>query len=246
MKVDGRLPSMFSEHRIIVPQGVGRRDIVFVHIPKTGGTSLRNMLRVAVPEALFLTDYGGSPEASPEVRELIYGRQALERLRARFDDSHRGIILAGHFRASRYWNSFDAESFVTLIRNPVDRVLSDYNHAVAHYGYTISLREFAQAEERRNVIFKSLADIDLDRFGFIGMMEDFAAATNCLAKFIGAKLPIRYDNVGDYERTNPTSCFDPSIRAMIAEFNPDDMEIYEKIRRERQESPLAVNAYAVA
>src|SRR5262249_30417293 len=79
------LRPMFSKIGPIVRDGVEGRDVVFVHIPKTGGTSLRNMLQLAAPSSLFLTDYGDVPETSPELRELIYERQALKDFRSRFD-----------------------------------------------------------------------------------------------------------------------------------------------------------------
>src|SRR5690348_12726604 len=106
-----------------------RRDVVFMHIPKTAGTSLRLALEQTLKDHLVLRDYGDEPETTPELYELVYQRGRLCEFRERFNEKDRGILLTGHFPtvegnrsaprgAARYWEYFNAESFITFLRHP--------------------------------------------------------------------------------------------------------------------------------
>ena len=224
-------------------QGGGqmRRDIVLVHIPKTAGTSLRKMLELAAHNHLILRDYTDAPATTKELYELVHEQKRLPEFRQRFNSGNRGILLGGHFPARRYWKFFNAESFVTFIRDPVDRVLSEYNHFVTKYGWTGSFEEFLLP--RRNVISKYLAGIDLERFGFIGMTEEFDASKSALASFVGAPLHFSRGNFGDYG-AHPELLTRTDNRSIVADLNQDDIALCKKLRERRLRNPCAVGADA--
>ena len=209
-----------------------RREIVFVHIPKTAGTSLRNALERAADDHTILRDYGKAPETSPALFNLVHVQKKPLQLREVFDNEKRGVLLSGHFPAHRYWEIFRPKSFVTFVRDPVDRVMSEHNHFVSHQGWTASLDEFASTQRFRNVMSKFLSRVNLKRFGFIGIMENFEADISALGRFLGTELPPRRDNTGSYHGllASPVT---PEMRGRIAELNPDDIELYERLKRER-------------
>ena len=105
-----------------------RRDIVFVHIPKTAGTSLRSLLEHAAQDHLVLRDYWNAPETTPELFRLVHAEKRVADFRKTFQHPGKGILLSGHFPAQRYWAHFNAESFVTFLRHPVDSPLPQPFH----------------------------------------------------------------------------------------------------------------------
>lgn len=209
-----------------------RRDIVFVHIPKVAGTSLRIALEKSAEGHCILKDYGNSPETTPKLSSLLK-EQRLADFRKEFNRDNRGLIVSGHFGAKRYWPFFHAESFVTFVRNPVDRVLSEYNHFVTHYGWTAPVEEFISAPRFRNVMTRALGGVDLKAFGFIGITEEFERNLDELRSFVGARLPLIKMNIGKYEGRGSEVRSHNELRAMIGELNHEDIVLYERLRAER-------------
>jgi hypothetical protein len=216
-----------------------RRDIAFVHIPKTAGTSLRNALEHAFADHLILRDYGNDAITTPRLRELIHVGRSVSGFREAFRDGSSGILLSGHFPAWRYWDSFHAESFVTFIRDPVSRVISEYNHFTRYEGWTAPLEEFAATPRFRNVMSTFLKGVDLDRFGFIGVMDNLRTALPALGAHLGVDLALPQDNAGDYAAMPEVTDVQ---RALIAELNLDDAELYQKLSRTRRDAPCAAAA----
>jgi hypothetical protein len=218
-----------------------RRDIVFVHIPKTAGTSLRSLFEQVGRDHTVLRDYAEAPDTTPALFKLVYKDKKLLDFRKHFDRPASGILLSGHFPAERYWDYFNAESFVTFVRHPVDRVISEYVHFVNHKGWTGTLEEFVR-KHGRNVQARFLKHVDLDEFGFIGFSEDFEATLPALGEYLGVNLPMRRTNVGNYATVAPALREGEKNRAMIAELNAEDMALYERLRRQRRGRPRAPGA----
>lgn len=223
-----------------------RRDIVFMHIPKTAGTSLREALEQTLRDHIVLRDYGGEPATTPELYDLVYTERRASKFRKRFNQKDRGILLTGHFPtaprnrpnfrggAARYWDHFNAESFVTFVRHPIDRIYSQYAHFVNWQGWTEGFEKFIGSDrgrQRCRYMSHLLSGVDVDRFGFIGFMEEYEASVGALGRFIGAELPVKKTNIGDYRPIDDTlrARFEPMLR----EFCADDLVLYERLRRER-------------
>lgn len=227
-----------------------RRDIVFVHIPKTAGTSLRKAFEQSAKNNLILKDYGNSPETTPALSALIK-EQRLADLRQKFDRPNRGIFVSGHVPAKRYWPFFHAESFVTFVRNPVDRVLSEYNHFVSHYGWNKPVEEFVATPRFRNLMARTLDGVDLAAFGFIGITEEFERSVEQLRSFVGIELPLLKVNLGNYKEEDGAGVRSRSdLRAMVADLNQEDIALYERLLKERSracrafdEVPLPSDGY---
>ncbi|MBV9993338.1 MAG: sulfotransferase family 2 domain-containing protein [Alphaproteobacteria bacterium] len=202
-----------------------RRDVVFVHIPKTAGSSLRAMLERAARDHTVLRDYGKAKETTPELYDLVHAKGDVAAFRETFGRK-KGILLSGHFPARRYWDFFNAESFVTFLRDPVDRVVSEYNHFVNHHGWTRGFEAFVTAPQYRNAMTRHLAGVDLESFGYIGLMESFESDLPRLCAYLGAELPLQRRNRGDYSELP----LPDGHRETIAALNADDAALYERVR----------------
>jgi hypothetical protein len=98
------------------------RALIFLHIPKCGGTTLSAILTEAVPEDRRFTVDG---------RDIAGSRRALAGLD---DDERRRVdLLFGHL--SYGWHELLAprqSRYFTIVREPVSRVVSHYNYVRSH------------------------------------------------------------------------------------------------------------------
>jgi len=111
----------------------------FLHLPKTGGTSLRKMLEGAVGRRHVLGIYDWDTE-----------QEMLRADRATFE-SYR--LVVGHFRIAM-WLRTPELPLITMLREPVDRIAS-------HYRYARSWDEdrFHDAARRLSLVEFALADL---------------------------------------------------------------------------------------
>ena len=121
----------------------GGPEIVSIHIPKTGGTSFWRVL------------------------EHIYGPKAVQRVFPREYEAEapisvkRGIrALHGHFRYADLGQRVQVASpvkLVTWLRNPVDRVISNYHYRIEKQEMTeVGLRSYAARSTARNRMARHL------------------------------------------------------------------------------------------
>lgn len=208
------------------------RPIISVHLPKSGGTSIRRCLESQFgARALF--DYGRGP-LGPHAHVREPGLPA-------------GVELVhGHFRPARY----DAvgEAFrMTFLREPTDLLLSFYFfwRELPFEGQALH-RKFlderpdietfaAWAPIRRLSSDTFFGDYDMDRFDFIGFHETRAedmARVNALADLrLNAAL---HDNRTENDREERQAVrADKALMGRLRDLLADDVRFYEGLRTRR-------------
>ncbi|WP_157966282.1 hypothetical protein [Oceanibium sediminis] len=146
----------------------------FVHLEKTGGTSLIHALRQNYPFGhcdIIPRDRNANLVDAEDIRRaaLVYPK-----LRS----------LAGHsIRPFRTFGDFDDRlAYYTIIRNGTDRYISEYFHDSLRRGFDAGFDAWARYEERWNYQTRSLAgkeDLDeakrilTDRFAVVGELGDY-------------------------------------------------------------------------
>lgn len=101
----------------------GRPLVVFVHIPKTGGTSMRQYMRDAFSERLLLT--GKAPRKKGDMAAAKSKELAVRPELARDVDAVSGHARYGMFDLS----GIDRDIiYVSIMRDPISRALSMYNY----------------------------------------------------------------------------------------------------------------------
>ncbi len=104
----------------------GQPLVFLFHIPKTGGTSLREALSEALGMNrgfIHLGPYGDRTRAEQDLKPLeAYTPGELDRIR----------VLSGHYLSTRFEKYFPGRDIrrVVLLREPATRILSQYNHAM--------------------------------------------------------------------------------------------------------------------
>ena len=211
------------------------QPLVVLHIPKTGGNSFLELLKIWFPgERLFL---------HYKVAEIPPTRHVLAP----------STCVCGHFNSARGWGVRDyyptVNQFVTFLREPFDRFLSQwfFLNQLKRLGSTIQELEdnptfevwlHRRAEEQaigknsfsfvwqlpRAPNRQSIETIFAENFIFIGIMERFTESITCLANILGtAALPLAHLNVTKRE----TNDFH-EYRSYFEKFFSDELRIYEQ------------------
>ncbi|MFM7108669.1 MAG: hypothetical protein ACKOZU_08750 [Planctomycetaceae bacterium] len=218
----------------------GKPPVLFVHVPKTAGTSLRRMLQASLGmQAVYPSDAdlarrkdGGYPLAAEVLRELPtirpYG------------------VLVGHFVAGIVRHLPVPHRAATMLRDPVQRSLSMLAHLHVHRGLSPKavmeseyLRSNHIADYQTRLLgaeheeeFDHATDAHLERalrnleaFEFVGITERFPESCRWFDRLFGTAVSsvIRESNVlrpggRGYEE------FIPSIEPLVAR----DRVLYER------------------
>ena len=146
----------------------------FVHLEKTGGTSLINTLRQNYPFGHCDIIPRDQSRDLIEEDDLVRAEKVTLKL----------ISLSGH--SIRPWldlGSFGEKlAFYTLLRNGTDRYISEYFHDSVRRGFSDGFEAWLDYEERWNFQTRALAgQMDLDaakailreRMSVVGILEDF-------------------------------------------------------------------------
>ena len=146
-----------------------RSPLVAVHVPKTAGTSFQVVLQELAGDGY--RRYDGPPvEIDPDI-----------------------TCLHGHVPASVRLEQFPDAPLVAWLRHPVDRLLShhrywsecpDLNHPVCARMCDEGLGPVELAEAMPDVQLQML-DVDLDRFDFVGIVEQVDVSLQSLARLTG-------------------------------------------------------------
>lgn len=216
--------------------------LISVHIPKTGGVTLRALWqRTFGPNVYF--DYGSQyaftdpVPPTPGVRARRLARQLRRWRRLRPTDR----CIHGHFRAGRYEAHFPGAPVVTWLRDPVERVASHYYfwqrypdraHGVCRQVLRerLSLEEFAEIPAMRDLQSRYCDGWPLARFAFVGVVERFHELAPRLLLLAGAgptPLPPPA-NVGTARAPGARYVLPPSTRNHLERMNANDRELYEQ------------------
>ncbi|NPC92885.1 sulfotransferase family 2 domain-containing protein [Bacillus sp. WMMC1349] len=152
------------------------KRLVFVHIPKTAGSSLNLFIyqNYSRDECILVSN----PNETPQINEHIK-------------------CILGHNLYGQH-QELGPCHYITMFRDPINRVISNYFYLkeVLHYNHLGSLEEFAQSAERSNLQTRFVtggeanleqAIINLDHFTFYGVTEVFQPSLFLLKEIMGWK-----------------------------------------------------------
>jgi hypothetical protein len=229
---------------IDAPPGA-ERCVIFLHIPKTGGVTLRSALRVRHPsELLNISTLDSPPRPTP--------LEALEEvpLSARRE----ARVIVGHLAYGAHEYIPRPCEYVTLLRDPVARVISYYYYVLDHPKHwfhdelvrsNMTLEEFIRSsrdpgvdnDQTRRISGRGTHELmtrgqgrealdeakrNLERFSLVGLTERFDESFILLRRRLGWKLPL-YVTANVSRRPKPAS---EGAVSLIRERNELDLELY--------------------
>lgn len=166
--------------------------LIFVHIPKTAGTSFRVAAEEWFGKSHLLHDYGSQARrTSPIFRRYEAGKMSWEKLLVEIGKAK---FVTGHFAAQRYLSAFSPSHFCAFVRDPVERTISQYFHHRHVLGYSHGLETFVEDARFHDQQHRLLAGLSLDQMGFVGVTEAYAESLSIFNSHFGTALKVGFHN----------------------------------------------------
>lgn len=210
--------------------------LAFVHIEKTAGLSLQQVLKRS-----FGTRY--CPVERWRFGDQLFSARDYRELRLLYP---RLAALGGHWvrpmgdleeaaPGLRWW---------TFLREPLARCASHYAHQVQKMGRTLPFEEWIADEHYRDFQTRKLvgrpdaaAALELlrERFFFVGLVERFDESLLLLRRRVGEdalEIAYRPENLARDASLKEALLESPRTRALLEEANREDRLLYEGVLRE--------------
>lgn len=205
--------------------------ILFVHIPKTAGTSFRMAAYEYFGEEQTFFDYSSaSSETSELIRERIYQKEDFYAFGQSLFE-RKSSFLSGHFNVLKYAPLYHSTQIVSFLRDPVEQVISHFNHFKNHHGYEKELLDFVKEQRFCNVQFKTLRHIPLSLFGFIGFTDAYNRSIDIFNEMYGTSLKHKHMNIKSKGSLNKED-IDPSTIEEIVKRNQLDIIFYKEAKKQ--------------
>lgn len=222
----------------------------FLHVPKTGGTTLTNLVATAVaggptegrwlrngvcyyPAGFELPEWE-DPEPTEQVRRLVT------------EPGVRAVV--GHFHHGLHEVVDGSVRLVTMLRDPVDRTLSLHTHLRRHYGLAQTLEEFVEdppvkeadnGQTRRlagaqppigecdDVLAETAVD-HLSVYDVVGVTEEFDRSVLLAFRVLGWPAPSVYYPMNVEAGRRAVEALPPGIRRRIEDRQRHDIRLHRR------------------
>ena len=203
---------------------------VYVHIPKTGGTSFNTILENTFGISHCHTFH--NRRNLFDSNDFAFARKVFPRMRS----------LSGSNLVNPLELGISDPFFATFTREPVARVFSHYQH-IARYGKPRPFEEELRSNESmQNLNVKILAGglnlgrakLFLEKCGFVGFTDKFDISLRILEKLSPYKLNLSYrpKQIARDNTVKKKLEADPRAVEITREFNQLDLELYSCARNE--------------
>jgi len=209
--------------------------LISVHVPKCAGTTFRLLIDQLYGNAVW-HNYG-----------IVFTKAS-----ARADLIPAGTrLIHGHFLADAFDEVVPSRRYITWVRHPVQRLVSNYYHFLRSpdmrddccrqlHERKLSIRQFSDLDWMQNETCRYLAGKPIDEFEFVGVSEKFSQSMRLFCATFG------FGNLDEIPRanTNPDKmdgdyALSAEDFAYIADRNRADLALYDEAVLRLREKVLA-------
>lgn len=204
------------------------QPILFIHIPKTAGTSFNENAEKNFGLELMEKDYGSDANhTSALVKAHIYGKETIDQYGFHQAFTHAGKKwLTGHFNADRYLPLMGCENTFAFVRDPVDRVISEFLYRKRKFGMDRSLEAFYQDPGETNKQFRMIGEHPWQAFQFVGTQARYQ---ECL-EHLNKTLACGFENIQTNRRKDTTHLdITEEDKTEIRRWNERDCLFYDEV-----------------
>jgi len=196
----------------------------FIHIPKTAGSSFRHGFENSY---LTLKDYGnGSKNTSKEIQTNLYDNNDIYQLKKEFN-SLPCAWLTGHVNLAKYIDFVPMTHTISFVREPLEQVLSHYNHYLKHHDFKGDISDFLEKPFSKNLQSKCLASFPLGLVGNLGITEHYNDSLSLINEQFNLNLPIIKVNVNKTKQVL-THELSETVKDKIINNNQRDIDLYQE------------------
>lgn len=194
-------------------------NFFFVHIPKTAGTSFRYAIEA---KYVVLRDYGvKSAQTSGIIKASIYDENSPLTLKNELKQM-KSTWLTGHVPLAKYSDMVSARHIIAFVRDPIQQVISHYNHYVAYHGFEGDIDQFLKKRIVANFQRKNLAPLPLGLIGYIGLTDKYDESIQVINGYYGLSLRAKTANVNPKKAIKEEG-IPEELKAKIIKLNPQDI-----------------------
>jgi len=187
--------------------------LVFLHIKKTGGISLQKILAKQYGKRF----YGGHTHSA---LRKIAAKNSVEK--NNISSIPNGSCICKHWTYQEFDSIKDRANFITIVRDPLDRIVSHYNFYLMHYPKGQSFAEYVEDPKNINIYSRFLPK-NLKQLSEIYFFDSLQESIN-KSRILSEK---------DLSKTNKTRyIYTPSSEELdkFCIINQIDMELYDRIK----------------
>ncbi len=203
-------------------------ELVFIHLPKTGGSTILKMLQAVYGEECVMHF------ERHDCLELAANKKKISDVVL-----PQTRVIHGHFMYNEVKNIIkkDKPKVVTFLRNPVDRVISNYNwwqhalktNAEAPEKHRINepIESYIGNAPSQNKMSRFLKGAKLKDFFFVGFLEFFDADIKTLAtKLNWPDVVVMHEKNSANFAPKKQGADDALLRNKIEKYNRKDVKLY--------------------
>jgi hypothetical protein len=206
--------------------------VFFIHLQKTAGTSINRAAVEQFSRERVLMLYGPDSQwTSPPAAEIMSrpktDRGRRLRVLSDYIVDNDIAFFASHVSAARL-RCFDPDRSFTILRNPVERVISQYFFFREKGRTGEAIEEFIERPENRNHQSRTLSGLSLEALAAVGITERYEPFLAHLNKTLGLRFQHVHEKRAGLIKQIRAKMLGASLLARIAELNEGDAELYEQ------------------